>query len=52
MRRAEQQLALLKEAESKVLLFIVYHQDEEEIHIMVGQLLLIVEQIVQLERLL
>ena len=48
--RIAEELALLKAAESKVLLFIVYHQDEEEVHIMMGQLFLIVEQIVTLEK--
>ena len=50
MSQVAQQLALLKAAESKVLLFIIYHQDEEEVHIMMGQLFLIVEQIVTLEQ--
>lgn len=48
--RIAEQLVLLKDAESKVLLFIIYHQDEEEVHIMMGQLFKIVEQIVILEK--
>lgn len=49
-KEIEKHLTLLKNAESKVLWLIIHHQDEEEVHIMMGQLFLLAEQIVLLEQ--